>query len=343
MIARALWFVAPRHVEVRPLELLPPAAGEGLVAVECSAVSAGSELLAYQGAVPADLPLDATLAALAGPAQYPFRYGYAATGRVVAVGAREDRAWLGRRVFAFQPHATHFVAPLASLLPVPPALAPEAAALYPSVETALTLVLDARPLAGERVVVVGQGVIGLLVIALLARFPLALLAAVDPRPERLRWSATLGAQWAGTPAESAHLQEQLGPAGADLVIEVSGQPAGLALAQTLLGFQSRLLVGSWYGTRPVSLDLGGRFHRDRVRIEASQVSTIAPALTGRWSRERRTAFTWELVPMLQPERLITHRLPLTAAPTLYQQLDQGDPTVLQALFVTAAGPDEEEA
>ena len=177
-----------------------------------SAISAGTELLAYRGQLAADLALDETLPALAGGSfRYPFRYGYASVGEVTGVGAGVDAGWLGRRVFSFQPHASAFVAGVDDVFAVPDGPAGSLAALFASQETAVNLVLDGRPLLGERVVVVGQGVVGLLTTALLARFPLQALAAVESDPARAALARQLGARWpAQRPARTG------GAPGADL-------------------------------------------------------------------------------------------------------------------------------
>jgi threonine dehydrogenase-like Zn-dependent dehydrogenase len=181
----AVFFVSPGRVEVRDEPLAPPAAGQALVENEVSALSAGTELLAFRGELPAELAVDETLGAHAGATfHYPFRYGYASVGVVVAVGEGVAAEWIGRRVFAFQPHASAWLAPVDELSIVPAGLSSERAALFPHMETAVNLLLDGRPGLGDAVLVIGQGTIGLLTTALLARFPLSVLAAAEPAPAR---------------------------------------------------------------------------------------------------------------------------------------------------------------
>ena len=144
-----LLFAAPRRIEVVEEALDAPPPGHALVRTLISAISAGSELLAFRGQLPSDTPLDETLGALGRATfAFPFPYGYAAVGEVAALGGGVDPAWAGRRVFAFQPHATMFAAPIAELLPVPQDLDPERAALLAQMETAINLVLDGAPLHG---------------------------------------------------------------------------------------------------------------------------------------------------------------------------------------------------
>ena len=220
---QALYFTAPRRVELREEELPPPGTGEVTVATLVSAISAGSEMLFYRDEVPPELAADATIAALSGPTGYPLKYGYAAVGRVIQLGSGVDRGWLGRLVFAFQPHQSHFVTPLAELQPLPADLNPETAVLLPNMETAVSLLMDGQPLISERVVVFGQGVVGLLTTALLADYPLASLTAVEPAEKRQDFARRVGATAVVNPTAPdslERLQTALdGPA--DLVYELS--------------------------------------------------------------------------------------------------------------------------
>lgn len=329
VIAQQLWFRAPRDVEVREATLAP-AAHEVLVTVHCSAVSAGTELLVYRGEVPEELALDSNIAALQ-QRSYPLRYGYAAVGTVSECGSAVDASWLGRRVFAFQPHASHYVTDPANLILVPDAVSDEAAVFLANMETAVNLVQDGAPLVGERVAVFGLGIVGLLTSALLTQFPLGALHAIDPNPQRRAEAAALGIEiHAGNTAESrAALAEQ----DFDLLFEVSGSPQALEWALALSGYCSRLIVGSWYGDKVVDLPLGGAAHRNRLHIRTSQVSTLAPALSGRWTKERRFETAWTQLQRIEPQRWIDARLTLQEAAALYLRLDAGGETPLQALFV----------
>jgi 2-desacetyl-2-hydroxyethyl bacteriochlorophyllide A dehydrogenase len=336
-IARQLWFGGARRVEVREQLLGSPGAGELLVRTECSAVSAGTELLVYRGELPAGMPVDGTVAALQQSAAYPLQYGYASVGTVLQAGA-EMASWLGRRVFAFVPHASHFLTTPDTLIPVPDDIEPEDAVFLANMETAVNLVHDGKPALGEKVVILGQGVVGLLLASLLAQFPLARLCAVDVLAERRSRALQLGVQQAfdaAAPAELARLHALLAasPAGADLVYEVSGSPAALNLAIELCGYTSRIVIGSWYGSKTAAIALGGAAHRNRLSIMTSQVSTLAPDLSGRWDKARRFAEVWTQIRTLRPRQLITQRVALAEAAALYDQLDTAPEANLQALFI----------
>jgi 2-desacetyl-2-hydroxyethyl bacteriochlorophyllide A dehydrogenase len=320
MPARAVSFREPGEVAVVEEPVPSPDPDEALVEVECSGISPGTELLLYRGEAPTELSADEDIPALDGDLEYPIRYGYAVVGRVSDIGEGVDPAWLDRRVFAFHPHTSHAVVPADSLHPVPEGRSSTAATLLPNVETAVNFAMDARPIVGERAVVFGQGVLGLLTTALLAEHPLDALCTVDRYPLRRERSRELGAHATFAPDEEAALYEALD--GADVAIECSGNPAALDAAIGATGYDGRVIVGSWYGEKRADLDLGGRFHRSRISMESSQVSTIDPPLRGRWDKERRLEVAWDRLCALDPDALVTHRLPVTEAAEAYRLLDE---------------------
>jgi 2-desacetyl-2-hydroxyethyl bacteriochlorophyllide A dehydrogenase len=315
--ARAVTFVAPRRVELREVELPRPSEGEILVATRWSGISSGTELLAYRGEIDPDLPLDETLGALAGTFAYPFRYGYSAVGRVErpAGPLRE-----GQLVFAFHPHQDRFVVDAREAVPVD-GLDPRAATLYPTVETALQVCLDAAPRLRETVVVVGLGAVGILVAALLQRAGAAVLGS-EPEPARRAVAAAFGVRALAPEEVAGAVAAGTGGRGADLVVEASGNPQALASSLALLAHEGTALVCSWYGTRPASLPLGGAFHRRRLVLRSTQVSTIPAALSARWDRRRRAGEAWRLVRELPLHHLATHEFPFERAADAYASADR---------------------
>ncbi|MGH9337029.1 MAG: zinc-dependent alcohol dehydrogenase, partial [Vicinamibacteria bacterium] len=231
----------------------------------------------------------------------------------------------GRRVFAFEPHRSHFLARPESLQPLPDDLSSEAALFLPTVETAVSLVQDGRPLLGERVLVVGQGVVGLVATAILARFPLARLVTVDRWEARRKLSLSLGAHRACAPEE---LEER----DFDLGFEVSGSPEALDLALAASGFEGRVVVGSWYGAKRATLDLGTHFHRGRLTISSSQVSRVGSNLLSRWTKSRRFGVAIDLAEALPVDALVSHRFPIERAPEAYRLLDEHPEACLQVLL-----------
>lgn len=322
---RALWFVGPRAIELRPIELPAVGPGEALVRVLCSGVSTGTEMLAYRGQLPEDLPVDETLGALGGTFAYPFRYGYSCVGRVEATAPDVESPRLGELVFAFHPHQERLVAKASDLVPVD-RLDPRAAVMLPYVETALQVTLDAGPVFGQTTVVSGLGPLGLLVALLVGRAG-GRVVAVEPQAERRTLAARLGIACVGGPDDGG-----LRDTDVPLVIECSGHPAALAASLDLLAHEGTALVASWYGTKPVSLPLGGAFHRRRLTIRSTQVSTIPAALSGRWTHRRRLRHAVELAHELPLSVLATDTVPFERAADGYARIDAADPRLVHLAF-----------
>ncbi len=339
MERQALYFTAPHRVAVEREPFPSPSFGQLLVQTIISAISPGTELLIYRGLAPADLAKDDAIASLAGDFSFPLKYGYAVVGRVIEVGRGVAPGWEGQLVFSFHPHESHFLATPDELLKLPDYLTPEDGVFFPNMETAVTFLLDGQPLMGEQVVVFGQGIVGLLLTALLSRWPLSSLVTLDLYPKRRLLSEELGAHMSLDPS-AADAAERLGGylqgtgpyPGADLCYEISGNPAALDQAIAATGFSGRVVIGSWYGLRRSDLNLGGRFHRSRVRLISSQVSSIAPELTGRWNNTRRYHVTWQMLAQVQPARFITHRFPIDQAAQAYELLDCHPEDAIQVIL-----------
>ena len=330
---RAVQFIGPEDVDVVPLQSPEPDPESVVVETLVSAISAGTELLVYHGDVDSETLADESLPALDGTLSYPVRYGYSAVGRVVATGAEVDSAWHDRTVFAFNPHESHFRAEPEALHVVPEGVSPEQAALFANVETAVNFALDASPRFGERVAVFGQGVVGLLTTALLSELSLETLVAVEPHPFRRQLAARMGADETVDPtAENAAAAVEELTDGVDIAIEVSGQPQTLESAVEATRYDGRVLVGSWYGTKREPLGLGDHYHRGRISIESSQVSTIDPSLRGRWDRARRRKTAWRRLQSLDLGPLITHRVDVAEAGSAYRQLTEHPNETLQVLL-----------
>jgi threonine dehydrogenase-like Zn-dependent dehydrogenase len=232
---------------------------------------------------------------------------------------------------------SHFISTPASLIPLPESLSPESAVFLPNMETAVNLVQDASPLIGERVLVLGQGIVGLLTASLLHEFPLEYLATADRFELRRKVSLELGVQATLDPTfDDFRLAAQRSlpgaQAGFDLVIELSGNPSALDDAIALTVFSGRIVIGSWYGEKRAPIDLGGKFHRSRIKLISSQVSSISPDLSGRWDKSRRFEVAWNALRRIQPEKWITHKFPFEQAAQAYQILDISPELALQIIF-----------
>jgi threonine dehydrogenase-like Zn-dependent dehydrogenase len=310
---RALFHTGPRRVEVREVPMPRAAAGEVLVRTVCSGISGGTERLVYRGEVPADLALDDTIGALGGTFCYPFAYGYACVGEV---------AESGLAVFAFHPHQDVFAARADDLIQLP-AIDPASATLFPLVETALQVTLDAGTGYRDRVIVLGGGVLGLLTSLLLQRCGWQPLLA-EPQAWRRALASSLGVA-AATPEE---LVEEEVP----LVIDASGNPDAPAMALNMLAHEGTLLIASWFGSKPVVLPLGGAFHRRRLIIRSTQVSTVPARLSAAWTRSRRHRETVELLAELPLAQLCTHVFAFGRAAEAFRAVDEGAPGLMHAVL-----------
>jgi 2-desacetyl-2-hydroxyethyl bacteriochlorophyllide A dehydrogenase len=311
--ARALFHTAPRCVEVRDLPTPRPASDEVIVSTLFSGISSGTERLVYRGEVPQDLALDDTIDALGGTFRYPFPYGYACVGEV---------EHSGRLVFAFHPHQDLFAARTSDLIPLP-AVDPASATLFPLVETALQVTLDAGTRYRDRVIVLGAGALGLLTALLLQRSGQRPLCA-EPQQWRRALASSLGI--------TATAPEDLTNQEVPLVIDASGNPDAPAMALNLLAHEGTLLIASWFGTKPVALPLGGVFHRRRLTIRSTQVSTVPARLSATWTRSRRRQEAVELLPELPLAELCTHVFPFGNAPDAFRAVDASPPGLMHAVL-----------
>jgi 2-desacetyl-2-hydroxyethyl bacteriochlorophyllide A dehydrogenase len=322
LAARAVRFVAPYRVEVSEVAVPEPKADDVLVRAEFSGISGGTELLAYRGELDSSVPRDETLDALAGSFEYPFTYGYSVVGTVEA--SRSD-VGEGARVFAFHPHQDRFVVSAGDVVPVA-ATDARAATLFPLVETALQLSLDAGVRYGEVVAVLGLGPVGILTALVLARSG-AIVLASDPKPWRREAASACGLD----PVVPEGLRDAVLAAssgrGADVLVEATGNPGVLGESLALLATEGVALVASWYGAKPVTLPLGGDFHRRRLEIRSSQVSTLG-SRAGRWDRQRRLETTQALLDELPLSALASHTFPFERAPEAYAALDREDDGLL---------------
>ncbi len=323
--AKTLFFTAPKKVEVRETSLLPLKDDEVLVQTICSAISAGTEMLVYRGQFP---QLTDSHDTVSSDLNYPLPFGYACVGVVREIGKLVNPEWVGQSVFCFQPHASTFIVHPSSLIPIPASLSPENACFLPNMETAVNLVQDGAPILGERVLVLGQGIVGLLTASLLSEFPLENLTVVDAY--ELRRNA-LQVESRKSKVEKVSPSD-LRPSTFDLVFELTGSPAALNTAIEHTSFSGRIVIGSWYGQKTAPIEFGGSFHRSRIKLISSQVSTISPELSGRWDKARRFEVAWEALERIQPQEWITHRFSIEDAAKAYQLLDENPQETIQVIF-----------
>jgi threonine dehydrogenase-like Zn-dependent dehydrogenase len=277
----AFW-VSPGHGEIRPVTVPQPGPGQVLVRTLRSGVSRGTETLVFRGAVPPDQHERMRAPHQDGDFPGPVKYGYLNVGLVEA----GPPALFGKTVFCLHPHQTAYVVPATDVTVVPKDVPADRAVLAGTVETAVNALWDAAPMVGDRVSVVGAGMVGCCVARLLARFPALDVTLIDVDASRAEVAAALGAGFA-QPGDAA--------GGCDLVVHTSATSAGLQCSLDLLAPEGTVLDLSWYGDAEVRLSLGGAFHAGRLGLRASQVGTVSPARSARRTTADRLALAFELL------------------------------------------------
>jgi threonine dehydrogenase-like Zn-dependent dehydrogenase len=313
--ARAFWTVAPGRGELRAEPLPPLGAEQVLVQSLFSGVSRGTESLVFRGLVPASQHAAMRAPFQAGEFGLPVKYGYCSVGRVVE-GPESLR---GRRVFCLHPHQDRYVVPAAAVLPLPDGLPSQRAVLAANMETALNGLWDAGPRLGDRIAVIGAGVVGLLAASLAAGIPGAEVELIDTDPRKAAFAAALGLAFR-SPADAR--------GAVDLAIHASGTAAGLATALGLAGFEATVLELSWYGSRPVASPLGEAFHSRRLRLVASQVGTVAPRQRPRWRHRDRLALALRLLADDRYDELLAPPAPFDRLPAIMAELAAGGSAVM---------------
>ena len=300
MTALALWTIGPGEVELRPAEPGPPQPGEAQARALVSGISRGTESLVFHGQVPPSERERMRCPLQEGEFPYPVKYGYA---MVAAVEAGPPEL-VGRRVFGLHPHQSLFNAPASLLVPVPDDVSSARAALAPQMETALNATWDAGLRPGERVAVVGGGVIGLLTAYVAAKICEAVL--IDVNPARRAVAEALGLAFA-LPEEAEGDRRT--------VFHASATSAGLNLALSLCAFEGQVIELSWFGDKPATVDLGGAFHSQRLTVRASQVGAVAPSHRAGWSYSRRLAEALSLCADPRLDGLVRAETPFAEMPS----------------------------
>jgi threonine dehydrogenase-like Zn-dependent dehydrogenase len=308
--ARAFWVCPPGAGKIRPVTLPAPGPDEVLVRTRYSGISRGTEVLVGRGEVPPSQYKAMRAPFQDGDFPGPVKYGYLNVG-VVEQGPAALR---GQTVFCLYPHQTAYVVPAAAVVAVPSGVPAARAVLAGTVETAVNALWDAAPLLGDRVTVIGAGMVGCSVARLLAQFPGVTVQLVDVNPDRAAVAASLGVEFV-TPAAAA--------GGQDLVFHASATGAGLSLALELLAPEGTVIELSWYGDREVSVALGGAFHSGRLSIRASQVGTVAPAQRGRRTHADRLALALDLLRDPAFDALITGESPFAQLPDVLAAIAAG--------------------
>jgi 2-desacetyl-2-hydroxyethyl bacteriochlorophyllide A dehydrogenase len=317
-VAKALWIVGEGRAEIRAEPLAAPGPGDVVLRMLVSGVSRGTERLVLAGRVPADEAERMACPHQGGRFPFPVKYGYMAVG-VVEAGPAD---LVGRTVFALAPHQDRIVLPAGAVIPVPEAVPARRAVLAANMETALNVVWDAGIAPGDRVLVVGAGVVGLLVGRLAASIPGTEVALVDVDPARRTAAAALGL---------ALLAPDEAPRGCDVCVNASASAAGLAVAIGAAGPEATVVEASWYGAGAVPVPLGGTFHSQRLRIVASQVGRVPAERRSRWTHRRRLAKALDLLADPRLDALVASGTPFREAAEAYPRVI-ADPATLAHVF-----------
>jgi threonine dehydrogenase-like Zn-dependent dehydrogenase len=307
--ASALWFQAREKASIVPEPL--PEVGDGWCEIRThySALSPGTERLVYKAQVPPELADAMRCPYMGGAFPFPVKYGYSLVGMVSAGPA----TLLGQAVHVLHPHQDCCLVRCEDIYVLPPNVPLRRATLASNLETAVNVLWDAQVCLGERVLVVGFGIVGSLVARLLSFIPGVQLEVVDTAPAKQRLASNMGFRTTRV--------NDLEPS-FDLAIHASASSEGLQVALDAVGFEGRIVDLSWYGTQPVTIQLGGTFHHQRKRIISSQVSTIAPAQRPRWDNRRRKDLVFELLRRSEFDAHLTHTVAFEALPQLFQHLSR---------------------
>ncbi|TNM61743.1 zinc-dependent alcohol dehydrogenase [Aliirhizobium smilacinae] len=275
--SRALWLTGIRRAELKQSGLAPLAENELLIESRFGAISRGTESLVAEGSVPVSEYGNMRAPLQDGEFPFPVKYGYAVVGTVKAGGA----GLVGETVFCLHPHQDLIHVPAAMVIPVPADVPAARAVLAANMETALNGIWDAGILAGDKVTVVGGGLVGLLVAFLSAKVPGTQVTLIDVNPDRRTLTEKLGCRFA-LPEEA-----QASACDSDVVIHASASSEGLATAIAVAGFEARIVEMSWFGEGTSAVPLGGRFHSHRLSIIGSQVGHVPALRRARWPLSRR--------------------------------------------------------
>jgi len=305
--ARAFWVAAPGRGEIRVEQVREPSADEVMVRTLFSGISRGTESLVFEGRVPASERDRMAAPFQDGTFPAPVKYGYASVGTI----ERGPAELSGRRAFVLYPHQTCYVVPVSAVHLLPDGVPAARAVLAANLETAVNGVWDAAINVGDRVTIVGGGTVGSLVAYIAGRIPRCDVELVDVNPSRAAIARAFGVRFATPDAASGDR---------DVVVHVSGSPAGLERALAVAGFEATIVEMSWYGDRAVGVPLGEAFHARRLTIKSSQVGSVAASQRARWDGRRRMQLALSMLADPALDVLITGESAFEDLPAVMAQL-----------------------
>jgi len=319
--AKAVSFTGPRQVELRDLELKSQG-GTVLVRSVLQGISAGTEMLFYRGDFPEGIEGD--LPGLSKRLAYPLVYGYS------NVGVDEH----GKRVFGFAPHQTYWYARAEEFINLETDISDEDALFIPNLETAIGIVQDLEPHYGDYIGIAGLGVVGILAALVLNKTHGDHLILIDVKENRRSFAERFGATFINPALENLadRIREITGGRGLDRAINVSASVPALQGLIDSMNMEGLIVEASWYGTKPVTLNLGGAFHRKRLTIKSSQVSNLGSHMGLGWNKQRRMDLVLQTLKAIKPRFLITDRIPFERAPEAYHLLDTNPENSIQVIL-----------
>ncbi len=312
VLTRTVYFTAPGTVEIRTDRLTVPQGGKTLFRSRIMGISPGTEKQIYLGNFLSGRPSDPAVDCMDGEFTYPFAYGY--------INIVEDEA--GTRYLGFLPHTEQALVREEALFPMEDDLDDEQALFIPHLETAISIIHDSLPKLGDRVLIVGAGVIGTLTSRILGRIMGVVNMVFDIDPGKKRWFPE-GNFCCDT--------EQLAADQFDLCIEASGSSQGLQTCMEYSGHEGTVTVASWYGEREIPINLGSSFHWKRLKLISSQVSNMSPLRSSHWNKTRRLGVAADLAAKVETRDLLTHRFPFSQAVRAYQLFESKETYGLIAL------------
>ncbi|MGZ9106678.1 MAG: zinc-dependent alcohol dehydrogenase [Rhodoplanes sp.] len=307
---RAFWIEDRSRGAIRAGDPLSPKSSEVVVQTLFSAISRGTETLVFQQRVPRSQYATMRCPFQEGEFPAPVKYGYSAVGTIV----HGPENLLGRVVFVLHPHQTRFVVPASAALPIPAEVPPSRAVLAANMETALNGLWDAEVMAGDRVCVIGAGVVGLLTAWLAAEIPGVSVLLIDTDPAKATAAEALGLPFRRDVEDAGDFE---------IIVNASGNPEGLRTALAIAAFEARIIEMSWFGDGEVSLPLGEAFHSRRLSIRSSQVGTVAASRRARWTHRRRVELALRLLADERLDALIAGESRFESLPEVMRALAQG--------------------
>jgi len=305
----ALWHLSEQESAIRSQSLPELKADKCRIESLFSLVSSGTESLVANGEVPTDLHDSMQVPYMEGDFSFPVKYGYSLVGKVV----EGSHNLVGQQVHLLHPHQQHCVVNEADITIIPAGIPPQRAVLASNVETALNAIWDSRLSAGDRVLIIGMGLIGSLVARLASQFPATQVSVADTDPARLALAR-----------EQGFSQYEPSDAPFDVAFHSSGSSAGLQTAIDAVGYEGKVIELSWYGTRSAEVKLGGSFHQQRKQIISSQVSQLPSHQQSRWDYRRRKQTVLNLLQDDGWDDFLTATVDFPEAPALFDKLRQGD-------------------